>query len=679
MHRSSHLSLLLTFVLSTPLVFSQAQMAPSTSGQDRRSAVVHDLDEVYTFAVPRSKQEWIERAARLRRQILASAGLWPMPPKTALNPRIFDRLERHGYTIEKVYFESHPGFFVTGNLYRPASTGEATVKRHPTVLSTHGHWQYGRLENSELSSVPGRAINLARQGYVVFSYDMIGFNDSFQLTHQFGGTREELWGISLSGLQLWNSIRALDFVLSLPDVDPDRIAVTGASGGGTQTILLTAVDDRVKVSAPVNMVSAHMQGGCLCENAPGLRIDTNNVEIAALMAPRPMLLVSATKDWTKDTLTVEYPAIRNVYRLFDAEDKVQAVQMDVEHNYNRDSREAVYAWFGRWLLGIEGANKLKEQAFEVEMPSRLLVFYNLEKPARAVGPDTLISYLIGTAQEQLDTLKPKDRDGLNLFRQRMGPALQLALAVDSPNFEDLEVSERTKESRGTYDIEHFFIGRKGKGDRIPVTLWSPWRAIVGKVPTLVVHEDGRSALQSSSEPGNLVSELLSKGQKVMAIDCFQTGQVKSVRPNRPRFYTTYNRTDDSERVQDIMTAISYLKGKGRDIPINLVGIGKAGLWSLLARGLSSGIRHSVIDAARFDNTKDQSYLQSLSAPGLRRAGDLFTAAVLAAPSQLTIHNTGNVFQAGWIADVYKALGAENEFQQSSQELTIWQVAKRLQR
>ncbi len=142
---------------------------------------------------------------------------------------------------------------------------------------------------------------------------------------------------------------ALDFLESLPYVQRDAIGATGASGGGTQVFLLAAVDERVAVAAPVNMISLHMQGGCLCENQPGLRLDTNNVEIAATIAPRPLLMVSATGDWTTNTMQREYPAVRALYALRGAADRVHGVQFDAPHNYNRDSREAVYAWMARWL------------------------------------------------------------------------------------------------------------------------------------------------------------------------------------------------------------------------------------------------------------------------------------------------------------------------------------------
>ena len=125
----------------------------------------------------------------------------------------------------------------------------------PAVVSPHGHWPYGRIENDQVVSVPARSISLARQGFVVFTYDQVGHNDTTQTSHDFNGPVEKLWSFSPLGLQLWNSIRVVDFLQSLEDVDPDRIAATGASSGATQTFLLTAVDNRVGYSAPVSMIS----------------------------------------------------------------------------------------------------------------------------------------------------------------------------------------------------------------------------------------------------------------------------------------------------------------------------------------------------------------------------------------------------------------------------------------
>jgi hypothetical protein len=351
-----------------------------------------------------SRAQWANRAAYLREHVLASTGLLPLPEKAALNPVIFDEITRDGYRVAKVYFESLPGFYVTGNLYRPLGAGP-----FPAVLSPHGHWKNGRLENTDIVSGPGRAINLARQGFIVFSYDMIGYGDSRQLTHTFGGQRENIWGLSLSGLQLWDSIRSLDFLQSLPGVEPDAIGVTGESGGGTQTLMLAAVDDRAVVAVPVNMISLHMQGGCLCENPPGLRLDTTNVEIGSTIAPRPMLMVSATGDWTNETLEVEYPAVRSIYTLLGAADRVAAVRFRAEHNYNKDSREAMYRWMARWLQHAPADVERQERPFTAEPASDLLVLHSRALPANALDAEGLTSWWIGAARRQLETTPLSER------------------------------------------------------------------------------------------------------------------------------------------------------------------------------------------------------------------------------------------------------------------------------
>ena len=220
------------------------------------------------------------------------------------------------------------------------------------VACPHGHWKQGRINHEELGSIPARCIMLAKFGAVVFAYDMVGYNDSGkQFDHRATALWNEpanaLWGFGILGLQTWNSVRVIDFLQSLPDVDPKRIGVTGASGGGTQTFILSAIDDRVSVAAPVNMISSTMQGGCICENAPLLRIGTNNMDIGALFAPKPLLMVSATGDWTTKTPQVEFPMIRGVYELFGAADRVANVHVDAPHNYNKASREAMYKFFGK--------------------------------------------------------------------------------------------------------------------------------------------------------------------------------------------------------------------------------------------------------------------------------------------------------------------------------------------
>src|SRR5688572_11218317 len=391
--------------LAAALAVLAVLAAAGASAQNAGSPVQYrTLNDTFPAPNETSLEAWKLRAAHLRERILASAGLLPMPAKAPLNAVVFGEVPHKEYTVSKVYFESLPGFYVTGNLYRPTGTGP-----FPAILSPHGHWAYGRLENSDVASVPGRAINLAQQGFVVFTYDMIGYNDSRQLTHTFGGARENLWGLSLAGLQLWNSIRGLDFLESLAYVRRDAIGATGASGGGTQVFLLAAVDDRVAAAAPVNMISLHMQGGCLCENQPGLRLDTNNVEIAATIAPRPLLMVSASGDWTSNTMELEYPAVRRLYSLFDAEERVHGVRFEAPHNYNRNSREAVYAWMARWFQKQPADVRRPERGFTADPLPDTLVFHQRALPSHAVTPADLTANWIAAAERQLASASPETR------------------------------------------------------------------------------------------------------------------------------------------------------------------------------------------------------------------------------------------------------------------------------
>ena len=526
-----------------------------------------------TFDPPRkfsTVAEWKQRAAYLREHILASAGLLPMPERVPLAPRIFGEVKRADYSVSKVYFESLPGFFVTGNLYRPAGEGP-----FPAILAPHGHWAYGRLENTALNSVPGRAINLARQGFVVFTHDMVGYNDSRQLPHTFGGPRETLWGLSLAGLQLWNAIRALDFLESLPYVRRDAIGVTGESGGGTQTFLVSAVDDRVAVSAPVNMVSLHMQGGCLCENAPGLRLDTTNVEIAATFAPKPLLLISATGDWTKNTLEREYPAVREIYRLFDAEDRVHAVRIDAEHNYNRESREAMYPWMARWLQNAPPDTKRPERSFTPESPADLLVFHQRPLPPNAVTSSELVHNWIEAARAQLSPA------GSDSARRALRHALGFGDAADLPG-----------------------------------------PAAAGRI---------RTVLTAGADP-ELVRELKSARFDVRAIE---SAQIDKEAAEKIRHFETYNRTPAGRHVFDIVQAVRANPGAG------LVASGDMALAGLLASAIAPPAA-AVLDVGDFDTSNDEDFVQRLYVPGLRRAGDLQTAAQMFGGT-LTIHNAGERF------------------------------------
>jgi dienelactone hydrolase len=613
---------LATLFATTVAFAADPSRPPSLPTADVRGVIL-DLNSPRSMCRVRSRAGWLARAASLREHLLVSSGLWPAPAKCPLNAHIFGRIERDGYSVENVYFESWPGFYVSGNLYRPLGRGKGPF---PAMLNPHGHWKIGRLADEENGSLPGRCIGFARQGYVAFSWDMIGYNDSFHWPHRDfppAGGREWLWGLSLFGLQTWNSIRVIDFLQSLPDVDPQRIGCTGESGGGTQTFILTAVDDRIKAAAPAVMVSAIMQGGCLCENGPNLRQDFFNVEVSAAAAPRPQLLIAATGDWTRFTMTHEFPAVHSVYRLLGAADKVEAMRQDAPHNYNKTSREAAYAFFGKWLLGDNDAGHFKEKPFTVEPKESLLVWEGHEKPANAQTAESLAKMWTANSEKQFaDALAA----GPAQFRKLYEPALRHALSLEIP-----AAKEVVAEDCGDGLLA---LGRPGRGDRVPAKLSLP-KGGGKRVATLVVHPKGWLA----AEPFG--AKLAAAGQLVLAIDCFNHG-----RKTEDKFFTTYNKTDTQLRVQDIVTALVWLHGRKDVGEINLIGLDDAGLWCLLARPFAPFVKKTAADAGQFNLVSDDAYQKKLYVPVLRRAGDFRAAVALTGSAPLLIHNAGEAFKPG---------------------------------
>ncbi len=630
---------------------------------DRRISSPRSLNDIFTFPAYDSLDDWERTAADIREHILATTGLLPMPDKCPLNPRIFGRIERDGYCVEKVLLETWPGFFLGGNLYRPLQEGGL----RPAIINPHGHWARGRIHNDpNLGSLPGRFINLALQGYVAFAYDMIGYNDTFQLPHEHLGDREELWGISILGLQLWNSMRAVDFVASLPGVDPKRIGCTGASGGGSQTFLLTAVEPRIAASLPAVMVSAHMQGGCVCENAPSLRLRYSNVQIAACTAPRPLHLIACTNDWTKDTATVEFPAIQSIYRLYGAEDKVSFFIQEADHNYNANSRQSCYEFFGRHLLGVTDPEQVREKPFTVESDDDLLALPHKRPAQGSSGRAEIMRTIIAGAKDQLRRARVTDADSLKRFRETFGAVLLQTMCIGLPGTGELSVERVGELSGAGFQAQRLLIGRQGAGDSIPALLFTPSRSKPRRRPvTVLVHEFGKAALMAEGllKPGSLVQCLLVAGQAVLALDAFLCGEFNAqagmaTRRNRGvQLFNTYNRPDVVERAQDILTGIAAATESTGARQASLVGLGEAGLWCLLAAAAApTAIKALAADMACFDPHCDAEFLQRLSIPHIRRAGDIATMVALIAPQPLLLHNVGEGLDPAGPRATYRAAG-----------------------
>lgn len=649
-----------------------AQESPTTFFKDKtentdiRLGKPKTLNDYFPFKVPASKESWDARKTELREHLLVSLGLWPLPEKTPLKEVIHGKLEREGYTIEKVYFASMPGHYVTGNLYRPTNK----VAKRPAILSPHGHWppegaKGGRFYEAtdaavktELASkaeqtpegakypLQARCAQLARMGFVVFHFDMVGYADSLAIKHRAGFTdvQAELRSQNFMGLQVWNSIRALDFLAGLPDVDTSKIGVTGASGGGTQTFMLCALDNRPAAAFPAVMVSTAMQGGCVCENCSYLRVGTGNVEIAAMFAPKPMAM-SGANDWTREIETKGFPELQQLYKMLGAEKNVAAkCWPEFGHNYNQVAREFMYSWFNQHLLG--GSGPVKELPFKPFTAKELTVFDDAHpRPKDELNAADLRKSMTVTAEKQLAAMTPKDAESLAAFRKTIGAGLKAMIGESLPAPGSLEVRSGPTEVKlpdgVTMHLASF--GRKGQGDKITMAgLFS--NKAKGEV-VVWVSSEGKASLFENGKLNATAKKILDAGYMIVAPDVYQVGEVKSAKPSAvdqtfAGYTYGYNRPVFANRVHDINTAIMFARDMLNAKKIHLIGWGGAGPWVTCARALAGdAIGKTVVDLNQFKfdtitNTQDENLL-----PGAMKFGGLPSFLSLCAPYDVFAHNS----------------------------------------
>jgi dienelactone hydrolase len=675
------------------LVAGQESTEKTDAPRDSRLGKPKDYNGYFPWTPPRNLPDWQKRRQHVREQMLVANGLWPLPTKTPLNAVIHGKIERDGYSVEKVFFASYPGFYVSGNLYRPRTAdGKLPPGKLPAVLSPHGHWANGRfyeasdreVENQikqgaektkEGAKYPlqARCAQLARMGCVVFHYDMVGVADSTQIPHRegFKDPEAELQQQSFMGLQTWDSIRALDFLLSLPEVDPARIGVTGASGGGTQTFILCAVDDRPAAAFPAVMVSTGMQGGCVCENCSYLRVGTGNIEIAGLFAPRP-LAMSAANDWTVKIETDGLPQLKQLYRLYGAEDKVAAkCWPQFGHNYNQVSREFMYNWFNTHLK-LGQPPPVVERPF-VPVPPKELSVYDADhpRPKDAVNANGLRRYLTAESDRQREALFPKDAKGLAELRRVAGTALRVMMNDTLPAKGQIEVvaGKRQHLQIPSLVIEQGTIGRRGQGEAVPFTLIKQSK-FSGTVLVWIEPDGG----EGFARRGGLRVPIPDGGAAFLLPDVFMTGAFKGAQrqPPDPRytkgylgFVDGYNRTLLADRVHDILTAVAYARSLPGVKRVHLVGFGKAGPWVVLARALcGDAVDRTAADLNGFRFEQILSTDDEMMQPGALKYGGLPVLSALCAPHELYLHNAKGAGTDRWLRAAYQIENRPNQLHRS---------------
>jgi len=698
------------------LVVTSAVASSGTS--DPRLAAPATVDGEHPFTPVASAEAWADRGRLVRARVALAAGLLPMPARPPVRATVYGRVERDDYTIDRVSFESFPGHVVTGNLYRPA--GDQTQPR-PGVLCPYGHWPGGRfmdmpetavrteLEagaerfvNGARSPLQARCIGLARLGCVVLHYDMVGMCDSVQcLGHRHGASPEldgrepGSWGLggfeaaarlqNWFGLQTFNSLRAVDLLATLPGVDPGRLAVTGASGGATQTIAVAALDDRLRAAFAASMISTAMQGGCTCENAPFLRVGQGNVDLAALVAPRALGLTAAD-DWTRDLERKGYPDLLSLYRMLGVPEQFEA-HFDIQfgHNFNAVARSHCLRFMDRHL-GLRRPNAGDETDFVFSSREELTV-WNAEHPAPegddvGAAHERRLCEAWTTASEAAigPTLEATDRAGVARGQATLAPAWAAIFGRGVPAEGEVSFEHAADQGPATgFDlldcsvaVERGHAVLAGRGERVAclrvqpadwsgtVVIWPHATGIEGQLPGdrnvaaaallraghAVVFADLFGQAERRRDPGFVLNH---RGDRPGKVDSFEDGY------RRDCSYTYgYNDSAYARRVHDLLTLIAAARDHAAQPAkrIVLVGEGGAGHWvagavaaacsTLDGRG-DPPIAAAVIDTAgfRFDTLPDVWHDDFL--PGAVKYGDLGGMLAMAAPLPL------------WLADPDAAL------------------------
>lgn len=678
--------------------------SPSDGSPDERlSELVNLRTDRFPFDPPESAQAWNQRAAALRRQVQVAAGLWPPPDRPTPRATVHRRVERDGYTVEAISLPTLPGLRLTGSLYRPTGPRSGPM---PAVLSPHGHWGGGRFhrwdddefaEQVELGAEVGResgrfplqarCAHLARQGCVVFLYDMLGYADNRRLdliaVHApseetildegdrwgFYSTQAELRLQGPLGVQTYNSLCALDWLESRDDVDPSRIAVTGGSSGATQTLVLCAVDDRPAAAFPVVMVSTAMQGGCGCENACCLRIGTSNVELAALMAPKPLGMASAD-DWTRGFDEDGYPELRMLYAMLGAPGAItHANLVQYPHNYNRASRAAMYEWLGQHLR-LDAARAGPEADFvPLSDEEASIVDRSRELPAADRSTEVeLMRSIDRMSSEQMRRLAPQDAVSLRAYRETVRSALGVVLGGAQEGSAPGEFVESKRASAGEHTLVSGLVRHDEAGVDLPAVAVVPEGA---SIVTVVTSSSGlRAVVDAEGEPTDLAVRLLRGGSAVVGADLFAQGSlapeggtlkqapiVPGMRPV-PSLTYGYNRTPVAHRVGDLLSVLSAAHGL---IPgsLRIALVGDEGTVAYVAPALA--VNADAVDAAlvmsggfRYESLtswRDPRFL-----PGAVKYGDVPAMLALAAPTPLTVVGE-TPERLGLVGQAYVAAGA----------------------
>jgi len=587
------------------------------------------------FRKVKSADEWREHAAAARQQVLECMSLWPLPDRLPLKTHIAGSIEHDAYTLKRIYWQTWPDYYASGYLYLPKKAELPA----PGILCPHGHWR-GGLRNEV---VQARCISLATKGYVVLAVDSV---------HVYN------WAAGLVPMTVmcWNNIRGVDLLCSLPEVDAGRLGVTGCSGGGQQTFYLMALEDRLDVAIPVCMVSewrrilATNWHHCRCNHVPGILTRSDTPELAACFAPRPALLICVTGDWTKWLPKEGFPAIKSVYDLFGATDRVRCTQYKSGHAYSRPMREEAYGWLNQWLKGTSDTAFAKEPEHVPETPERLKQLDGPpqgRKHASTIAAEILERGGFDESPARADVVARlrKIRDGfVALTHERGVEDVTEAKAMGDPEVIDgCHVERFVITSEQEIPVPTVVVYGRGKRPRPAVVLVEP---------------DGKAALLTAR--WELVTDLADQGFVVCAVDPRPFGEHGVNRAAHDMNGIVFGRPELAVAAHDLKCVAGWLRSREDvdDARVSCVGFGDGAVVAIAAGLYDEGL--AQIGALGLGDTY-RSRDRLPRCPRVLSVGDLPQLVAALAPRPVWIQGVNQPKAYDWTRGAYRERGVLERF------------------
>ena len=590
---------------------------------------------------PATLAEWQERRAVLRKRLEEAWGGLPATP-CPLQPRVVGTLRRDGYRVEKILFQTRPGVWMTANAYVPDRPGKL-----PAVLCVHGHWAGAKQD----PVVQARCLGLVKLGFFVLAVDAFGAGER-GLTKSLGEYHGEMVaatllpvGLPLCGLQVYENGRAIDYLLTRPEVDGRRLGVTGASGGGNQSMYAGAWHDRLSAAVPVCSVGNYQAylgaACCMCEVVPGALRFTEEAGVLALTAPRALMVVNATQDGVQFSVAEARKSIAQaqpVFALYGHPEHLRHATFESHHDFNRAMREAMYGWMTRSLKGTGNGAPIPEPAIKTEDPETLRCFPGTSRPDDFIT----IPRFAAAEAKKLMAKRPKPADAQAWHGQRAAMLQGLKKSLfggDPPAFTQKALIAATQ-AGATRTVT--FQPEPG------LTLTArqePSSPSCNKLAVLLDLDGAEAAAQSP-----LASALRCDGWSVLTADLRATGKLadphdrigRAPDHNTAEWSLWLGRPLLGQWVVDVRRLLDALKESDGKLPceILVVGVGPAGLVAICAAAVDSRITRVATSGMLASYVTEEPYQGQrlgIMAPGiLRDAGDVAHLASIVAPRRLVV-------------------------------------------